>query len=150
MPDSLDGVQRAIANRSLRVSRNAERGVMTITIELPMETGELLEQALGKARDDGKPSSEFVDVSWSAGGETNLDNLMLLCSQHHKLVHEGGFGIEKDYQNRWYFKRPDGRAVPVCGYRAEDVTDISGLFNNPPAGGLLTGADNFISDLGPA
>ena len=272
-PDSLDGAQRAFANRSLRISRNAERGTMTISVELPMETGELLEKALDKARDDDRPGAEFIDASWltrqadamvsmasaylsgkdgqrnpsddylvtvhvdqtalvngngrsslpiesvkrlccdgqavvigedekgeplnigrktrtvptaikralrsrdkrctfpgchhtrfvdahhiehwSNGGETNLDNLMLLCSQHHKLVHEGGFTIEKDYQNRWFFKRPDGRTVPACGYRADDTTDddigdVSKLFNNPPAGGLLTGMKSFISDLGPA
>jgi len=84
---------------------------------------------------------------------------MLLCSQHHKLVHEGGFAIERDYQNRWFFKRPDGRTVPACGYRAEDVTDddigdvshragpSSKLYNNPPAGGLLTGVDSFVLDI---
>ena len=38
-PDSLGGAQRAFANRSLRVIRNLERGMMTITVELPMETG---------------------------------------------------------------------------------------------------------------
>jgi hypothetical protein len=89
----------------------------------------------------------FVDAHhiehWSAGGETSLDNLMLLCSQHHKLVHEGGFKIERDYQNQWFFKRPDGRVVPACGYQAKDTIDdgigvIAKLVNNPPAGGLST------------
>jgi len=117
-----------------------------------------------KARDNGCSfpgchHTRFVDAHhiehWSNGGETSLDNLMLLCSQHHKLVHEGGFAIEKDYQNRWYFKRPDGRAVPACGFRAEDIMDddigdLSGLFNNPPAGGLLTGMKTSVSDLDPA
>ncbi|HEX6992833.1 MAG TPA: hypothetical protein VF339_01670, partial [Gammaproteobacteria bacterium] len=51
------------------------------------------------------------------------ENLILLCSTHHTLVHEGGFRIEKDYRDRWFFRRPDGRAVPECGYRPEDVTD---------------------------
>ena len=64
--DSLDGAQRAFANRSLRVSRNAERGTMTITIELPMETGELVAKALDKARDDSSAKVEFVDESFSA------------------------------------------------------------------------------------
>jgi hypothetical protein len=286
--DSMGGAQRAFANRSLRVIRNAERGVMTITVELPLETGELVAKALDKARDDSVSRAEFVDdlgpagreswsarqadaiVSmassylsgnaaqtrntsddylvtihvdqsalaagtgrsslpiesvkrlccdghavilgegengeplnigrktrtvptaikralvardkscafpgcqhtrfvdahhiqhWSAGGETSLDNLMLLCSQHHKLVHEGGFAIQRDYQNHWFFKRPDGRAVPACGYHTRDIIDDdaeeisrragprSELNNNPPAGGLLTAADNFLSDLGPA
>jgi hypothetical protein len=30
---------------------------------------------------------------WLHGGRTALDNLVLLCSRHHQLVHEGGFGI---------------------------------------------------------
>jgi len=62
-------------------------------------------------------------VHWSKGGETSLANLMLLCSKHHALLHEGGFTIEKDYKDRWFFRRLDGRAVPACGYRPEDVTD---------------------------
>ena len=64
--DSLDSAQRAFANRSLRVIRNAERGVITITIELPTETGELVEKALDKARDDSMSGAEFADESWSA------------------------------------------------------------------------------------
>ena len=278
---SLDGATRAFANRALRIRRNAESGTMSITIELPIETGELVEMALDKARDDSMSGTEFVDESWSArqadamvamasgylsgndkqarcnsddylvtvhvdqsalangngrsslpiesvkrlccdghavvigedengeplnigrktrtvpkaikralrsrdkrcvfpgchhtrfvdahhiehwsaGGETSLDNLMLLCSQHHKLVHEGGFVIERDYQNRWFFKRPDGRAVPACGYRTEDISDddlgdISRragprpeFFINPPREGLLSGVNGFVSDLGPA
>jgi 5-methylcytosine-specific restriction endonuclease McrA len=299
--DSLGSAQRAFASRSLRIHRNAERGTMSISIELPMETGELVEKALDKARDDSRQAgprsvsnvefvddldparrdpwsvrqadamvsmvgtylsgndktghnssddylvtihvdqsalaagngrsnlpiesvkrlcsrqagprcdgqavvigedekgeplnigrktrtvptaikralqardkncafpgcqhSRFVDAHhikhWSAGGETSLDNLMLLCSQHHKLVHEGGFTIERDYQNHWFFQRPDGRAVPACGYHAGDITDDdigdvsrragprSELFNNPPAGGLLTAADNFLSEPPP-
>ncbi len=30
---------------------------------------------------------------WEAGGETNLDNLTLLCPRHHHAVHEGGWTI---------------------------------------------------------
>ena len=56
-------------------------------------------------------------------GETSLKNLILLCQAHHKLCHEGGFTIEKDYQDRWFFRRPDGRAVPPSGYRLADMTD---------------------------
>ena len=79
---------------------------------------------------------------------------MLLCSQHHKLVHEGGFAIERDYQNHWFFRRPDGRAVPTCGYRTQDmmddgVGDFSNVLNNPPAGGLLTEMKSFVSEPPP-
>ena len=30
-------------------------------------------------------------VHWADGGGTNLDNLVLLCGGHHRLIHEGGW-----------------------------------------------------------
>jgi hypothetical protein len=47
---------------------------------------------------------------WADGGETSLDNLLVLCTTHHRLVHEGGFNSANA---RWayYFMRPDGRPV---------------------------------------
>ena len=32
---------------------------------------------------------------WANGGETSLDNLVLLCPTHHRLVHEGGFDVQR-------------------------------------------------------
>ncbi|HEY5624789.1 MAG TPA: DUF222 domain-containing protein, partial [Gammaproteobacteria bacterium] len=49
---SLDIASNAYARRSLRIGRDPHRGMMTITVELPMDTGELVEKALDKARDD--------------------------------------------------------------------------------------------------
>jgi hypothetical protein len=48
-------------------------------------------------------------VWWAGGGRTDLDNLLLLCSFHHKLVHELGWRLARhtDGRVRWY--RPDGR-----------------------------------------
>ncbi len=260
---SLDEAARAYANRSLRVRRDRERGLMTITVDLPLDRGELLDKALDKARDDelherpdladtswsarqadafmnmvlgylggdkdgesandhhlvtihveqsalagnggrsalpietvkrlccdsqavvliedddGVPLSigrksrivpkaiaravrardhdrctfpgcrnkRFLDCHhvehWSAGGETSLDNLMLLCTKHHTLVHEGRFRIEKDFRDRWCFVRPDGIAVPDCGYHSRDVIDVDA---DPPAGGFLTVGKNQVSE----
>ena len=28
---------------------------------------------------------------WADGGATSLENLILLCTYHHRLMHEGGF-----------------------------------------------------------
>ncbi len=260
---SIGTVARAIANRRLSLRRDHQRGMMTITVDLPMDSGELLEKALDKARDDealaipdladtswsmrqadafvnmvngylasdngGEASNDnylvTVHVSqsalagndgrsalplesvkrlccdsqavviteddngeplsigrksriipkaiaravrardrnccrfpgcrnrrflhchhvehWSNGGETSLDNLMLLCTKHHTLVHEGGFRIDKDFQDRWFFVRPDGIAVPDSGYHPRDVPEAQDL---PPAGGLLSVWEKHASE----
>jgi hypothetical protein len=38
---------------------------------------------------------------WAHGGETTVDNLLLLCRRHHRLVHEGGYTV--DEQGRFYY-----------------------------------------------
>jgi len=94
---------------------------------------------------------------WSNNGETNLENLMLLCTRHHTLVHEGGFRIEKDFQDRWSFLRPDGIAVPKFGYSSQDMIDEdlypkgtwSAVVEIPPAGGLLSRAENKVFEPPP-
>jgi hypothetical protein len=60
---------------------------------------------------------------WANGGETSLDNLLLLCTTHHKLVHEGGFSIVRRADGSCYFARPDGR--PVDGSLAPDRVEES-------------------------
>jgi hypothetical protein len=69
----------------------------------------------------------YVDVHhiehWADGGATSLDNLTLLCSHHHRLLHEGGFAIRRDASGDLYFRRPDGRVIPRFGYRLADMRD---------------------------
>jgi len=60
---------------------------------------------------------------WADGGETSPANTMLLCSGHHRLVHEGGYEIRKNHGGRWYFMLPDGRAIPRYGYQPDDMLD---------------------------
>jgi hypothetical protein len=47
-------------------------------------------------------------VWWSRGGPTDLDNLLLVCAFHHRLVHEHGWRVERapDGRVRWF--RADG------------------------------------------
>ena len=60
---------------------------------------------------------------WINGGETSLDNVRLLCSYHHRLLHEGGFSIVKEADGTLRFVRADGRTIPRHGYRYEDFID---------------------------
>lgn len=57
------------------------------------------------------------------GGATSLDNLALLCTHHHRLLHEVGFGVERADDGALTFTRADGRVIPRVGYRAEDFSD---------------------------
>ncbi len=53
-------------------------------------------------------------IAWSAGGPTDLANLILLCRRHHTFVHEGGARIQpatRPVVSRWEFWLPDGRQV---------------------------------------
>jgi len=48
---------------------------------------------------------------WADGGETKLNNLALLCSLHHRHVHEYGYTIELGPDQRPRFRDPHGRWV---------------------------------------
>ncbi|RPI63731.1 MAG: hypothetical protein EHM50_01850 [Lysobacterales bacterium] len=46
--------------------------------------------------------------------------MTLLCTHHHKKLHEGGFSIVKEADDTLRFMTDDGRTIPRCGYRLED------------------------------
>jgi Domain of unknown function (DUF222)/HNH endonuclease len=48
-------------------------------------------------------------VWWERGGRTDLDNLALVCTFHHRLVHEHGWALRRDSDGtaRWF--HPDGK-----------------------------------------
>lgn len=48
---------------------------------------------------------------WADGGDTKLGNLVLLCSVHHRLVHEEGFQVECDAAGTMVFRTPGGRRI---------------------------------------
>ena len=80
-----------------------------------------LRRALGSrdhgCRFPGCNERRFVDAHhiqhWAQGGETKLSNLLLLCRHHHRLIHEGGYGLERRPGGGVRFRRPDGRPIPA-------------------------------------
>ena len=54
---------------------------------------------------------------WADGGETSLQNTALLCSLHHRYVHEYGYTIEIGDDQRPSFRDPQGRLVAVVPLR---------------------------------
>jgi hypothetical protein len=47
---------------------------------------------------------------WARGGPTSLENLVQLCRFHHRLLHEGGFSVERAGSD-FVFRRPDSRRL---------------------------------------
>lgn len=79
---------------------------------------------------------------WAHGGKTCIDNLVLMCSHHHRLVHEGGFGCRAVKRRsgrgvRVLFSTPEGAIIPsACALmaaqgRLEDYRSQSQLEVNP-------------------
>jgi hypothetical protein len=62
--------------------------------------------------------SRYVDAHhvqhWCDGGETRLDNLVLLCRHHHRLLHQDGYEIVKRGERQFEFLTPAGRALPAA------------------------------------
>jgi hypothetical protein len=50
-------------------------------------------------------------VHWARGGATDLDNLVLLCHAHHRLLHEGGWRTSGHPARDLRFHDPGGRPV---------------------------------------
>jgi hypothetical protein len=61
----------------------------------------------------GCTHTEFTDVHhvhhWVDGGPTDLDNLVELCDQHHRAVHEVGWKMSGDANVELTFRSPTGR-----------------------------------------
>lgn len=72
----------------------------------------LLEKRDGGCSFPGCGLTGFTDahhiVHWEHGGETNLENLTLLCHHHHKLVHEFGWKVRLNEAQVAEWFRPDG------------------------------------------
>lgn len=67
-------------------------------------------------------------VWWRDGGQTKLDNLVLLCNFHHHAVHEGGWTISSPQVGvPLRFFRPGGAAAPPSQLPAKPFP-----LNTPP------------------
>jgi hypothetical protein len=53
-------------------------------------------------------------IPWWLGGRTDIDNLIVVCSYHHGVIHDHGYRIRR-LPDRWQFHRPDGSLIPTAG-----------------------------------
>jgi len=106
-----------------------DRGGETLSVgrktrSIPPSLRRALQNRDDGCRFPGCGQRRFVDAHhiehWAHGGETKLTNLVQLCRHHHRLLHEGGFTVERSRGDGatagdLVFRRPDGRrlrAVP--------------------------------------
>ncbi len=94
------------------------------TRSIPPAIRRALERRDGGCRFPGCTSRHYVDAQslprfigyhirhWADGGETRLDNLLLLCRHHHRLVHEGEYGLVLDAAGKPGFNAPNGKLIP--------------------------------------
>ena len=91
------------------------------TRAIPPALARALRSRDGGCRFPGCTRTRFTEghhvKHWADGGETRLGNLVTLCRFHHRLVHEGGFGLRVTDDGVFVFTRPDGARVAENGER---------------------------------
>jgi hypothetical protein len=86
------------------------------TRSIPPAIRRALDRRDGDCRFPGYTARHHVDAHhirhWADGGETRLDNLLLLCRHHHRLVHEDGYSLVMDESCKPVFTAPNGKLIP--------------------------------------
>jgi hypothetical protein len=81
---------------------------------------------------------------WLHGGETSVENLALLCTYHHRLVHEGGWSLERTADGELQFKVPDRREVEAAPWREASDDAVAFLRERAEERGLDLDADTNL------
>jgi Domain of unknown function (DUF222)/HNH endonuclease len=63
-------------------------------------------------------------VPWAGGGRTDVDNLVLLCGEHHRSLHDGGFSIVALGKQRFRFHGPGGAVRPPAPRMSGEATAL--------------------------
>lgn len=85
-------------------------------------------------------------IHWINGGATELDNLILVCTFHHHVLHEGGWNVDAATHA---FVRPDGTAVdPTPSERFRGSAPATTRFAEFDGPAPLAEAENEPFDFG--
>ncbi len=113
------------------------------TRSIPAATRRALVARDGRCQFPGCERHRFVDAHhirhWAHGGDSSLENLVVLCRHHHRLVHEGGFSVGFDDRGRRVFTQPDGNVLERSPTVALRRTPVRRSGARRRAGPLLTG-----------
>jgi hypothetical protein len=68
----------------------------------------------GKRTRSNPGTAPGADPHWLHGGRTDIDNLILICGYHHRVIHDHDYRIQR-LSGRWEFRRPGGNSIPTNG-----------------------------------
>ena len=116
----------------VQVREDAQGAALSVgrkTRTIPSSIKRALLQRDSCCRFPGCTNRLFVEAHhiehWADGGETSLENLVVLCTHHHRFLHEYGYRVQLDAQRQPTFFDARGRAVPNTGPRP--VLDVPGM-----------------------
>lgn len=126
-------VQRLVCDASrVTVAEDAAGNVLNIgrkTRTVPPAMRRALQVRDQGCRFPGCCETRFVDAHhihhWSRGGETSLDNLVLLCRHHHRLMHEGGYEIVRGDNQELVFLDQQGHVLQPSLYPQFAMKNVS-------------------------
>jgi hypothetical protein len=81
---------------------------------------------------------------WLHGGETSLENLILVCPRHHHLVHEEGFTVARTAAGGIAFQAPTGAPVLALPGREPVENAVEWLHARAAANDLEIGPDTNL------
>ncbi len=148
---ALDTVRRIICESSLlRITKDEAGNPLDIgrkTRAVPSAMRRALQLRDGGCRFPGCNHHRFVDAHhirhWADGGDTSIDNLVLLCRHHHRLVHEGGFGLEQTAHGHLRFSRPNGHLIEQHP-QLPDTGSVDGLLRSTRLTGEAIDASRWV------
>jgi hypothetical protein len=122
----LEGGTRVSAETSRRLACDASRVVMRHEAGRLLEIGartRTIPPALRRALHHRDQGCRFPGCGirfgqghhlrhWAHGGPTTLSNLAMLCTRHHRAVHEEGFQVARGPDGALQFRRPNGHPLP--------------------------------------
>jgi hypothetical protein len=132
----------------VRVQTDGDGNVLDIgrrSRSVPPAIRRALERRDGGCRFPGCLNHRFVDahhiLHWADGGATCLDNLVLLCRHHHRLLHEFGFRLEMRDDGEPFFFAPDRRLIPAVPDVPRSVSTVAAIVAD---GGIRVSAETCV------
>jgi hypothetical protein len=119
------------------------------TRSIPPAIRRALSRRDGGCRFPGCSCTRFVDahhiVHWVDGGETKMGNLVLLCRRHHRMVHEGGYGVDMTTEHEIIFTDTSGEILTTSG-ATRSRGNVLSLFNRNHQVGLHITSATLVPD----